>query len=313
MKHRKINILVAVLYASLCFGTAFCVGHNYDDPMPADFLKKDRMSQEQSGKASRRWPLSFRGTKNNEITGSQFLKPISERMNSGEGMVRVLQIGDSHVKGNYFPRALEQVLMSHYGGAVLEGVDMDCAPALDDAGMTFNYIGINGARTVRFTEPDMLERIANLNPDLVIVSFGTNEAHGNFNKNEHFYTLDALISGIRRNSPNAVFLLTTPPGSYITTSGQSWRDRRGRWHSSAVHVPNKRTAEVAEAIVEYGQKHNIAVWDVYSIAGGETFACPNWRNSGLMQTDQIHFTVQGYELQGSMLGEAIVEAMRDPL
>ena len=52
----------------------------------------------------------------------------------------------------------------------------------------------------------------------------------------------------------------------------------------------------------------MAVWDIYTIGGGDKSACTNWLNSGLMNTDPIHFLASGYALQGKMLGEAIHKA-----
>ena len=48
--------------------------------------------------------------------------------------------------------------------------------------------------------------------------------------------------------------------------------------------------------------------DIYTIGGGEESACENWRNSGMMNTDCVHFLTSGYVLQGKLLGEAIYKA-----
>lgn len=52
----------------------------------------------------------------------------------------------------------------------------------------------------------------------------------------------------------------------------------------------------------------MAVWDIYTIGGGDLSACTNWFNSGLMNTDAIHYLASGYALQGKMLGECIYKA-----
>ena len=49
------------------------------------------------------------------------------------------------------------------------------------------------------------------------------------------------------------------------------------------------------------------MWDLHTIAGGEE-AVRNYMADQLMKADRIHFTPAGYELQGRLLGEAIVAA-----
>ena len=60
-------------------------------------------------------------------------------------------------------------------------------------------------------------------------------------------------------------------------------------------------------MVEYAEEHNIAIWDLYSIAGGYK-SCYQWLRYGLMRSDGIHFTAKGYEFQGNLLYEAIIKS-----
>lgn len=321
-----IYTLMLSIYALLFTGTAWKIGHSLtthrlptevNSETPFSHLQASRLVNgfdfTANSKASSlineiRLPYSFRGTRTNELTDGESLDSFFYQLYLGEQRMRVLQIGDSHVRGNVLPNTLGQALRDAFGGLQLEGVDADASPQ-PDSGVIFDYIGINGAHASRFTENDMLERIADFHPDLVIISFGTNEAHGNFDEATHGITLQALVDGIRAQRQDIAIILTTPPGSYIATkSGRRWRDRRGRWHSNTVHAPNHRTERVAANIARFGHEHHLAVWNLFEIAGGDTYAYTNWRNAGLMQTDQIHYTVQGYELQGNLLGQAIIKA-----
>ncbi len=310
---KKLYILGIVLYGSLFLGTAYCVGHNYDDMLPSesqlgivpfgpsensgdngieaeDVSKYENISDAAPVHVkSAPLPRSFRGTHENVITNAKYLNKVFYAIANAEKNVRILHIGDSHIKGNVLPKTLGAQLKDTWGSETLEGVDPDCSPELD-GGITFNYLGLNGARTSRFCEDDMMDRIEAYRPDLVIVSFGTNEAHGNYDVAAHRRTLETLLSAIRRKCPGVVFLLTTPPGSYL----------RG--------VPNPHLDEAAQMLLQYGREHNIAVWDVFGIGGGADFACKNWQMANLMQADRIHFTYQGYELQGQLFAEAILKA-----
>ena len=171
---------------------------------------------------------------------------------------------------------------------------------------------MNGAWARRFYEQDMINRVAAERPDLVIVSFGTNEAHGNtIDERAHAETMKTLTDRISERCPGVCFLFTTPPGSFIsqrTGSYTTGTGRRKRTHYTTTKVPNQNTANVARSIVNFCRSHRMAVWDIFTIAGGTTSACTNWRNAGLMNTDCIHYLATGYTLQGKLLGEAIYKA-----
>lgn len=321
-----IYTLMLSVYALLFAGTAWKIGHSLTTHrLPTEVNSDTTFSHLQASQLVNgfdlaanaktttlmgdvRLPYSFRGTKANELTDGECLDSFFQQLYQGEQCLRVLQIGDSHVRGNVLPNTLGQALKDAFGGQQLEGVDADASPQ-PDGGIMFDYIGINGAHASRFTETDMLERIADFRPDLVVISFGTNEAHGHFDEDAHNIILQALVDGIRAQRQDIAFVLTTPPGSYIATrSGKRWRDRRGRWHGSTVRTPNHCTERVSANIARFGHDHRIAVWNLFEIAGGDSYAYTNWRNAGLMQADQIHYTASGYELQGKLLGQAIVKA-----
>lgn len=232
-------------------------------------------------------PSSFHLSGSNQICDpSGSLDSIWERMcriRSGVSgdTLRILHIGDSHVRGHIYPRTVGNLLKSEFH--LLEYVDM----------------GVNGATCLSFTRADRLESIANSGADLIIVSFGTNESHNRrYNAHLHYQQLDELLSLIRDRLPNVPFLLTTPPGSY-----ERYWVRRKR-----VYRVNPRTEEASATIVRYATDHRLAVWDLYRLVGGRTDACTNWQRSHLMRPDHVHFFAEGYMLQGSLLYQAILNA-----
>ena len=308
LKYKKVYIAVIVVYVAMFVLTAYTFVSKTGE---LDFSKfgsivSNTTNSSNSSRPATPLPVSFRGTKPNVLTYADVLTPLFQRMHQGEA-VRILQIGDSHVRGNYLPRAVGEVLQKELGTGGLEGVDLDVAPELD-GGITFEWQAQNGAHASRYCEEDKLKDIAAFRPDLVIISFGTNEAHGHFDSDVHISTLKTLTESISRRCPGVFFLLTTPPGSYITTYGHRWRDRRGRWHYNTSHGVNPRTEIVARAIDTFAKQNGCAVWNIFKIAGGPTHATTNWRNAGLMQSDCIHYTAEAYTLQGTLLGEAIVQA-----
>lgn len=236
------------------------------------------------------FPANFRNTRPNELQEAASLAPVFKKLQQGRP-VKVMQVGDSHVRGNYLPRSLGTTLQSYF------------------THLQFAYYGINGAWARRFYENDMLNRIAAEHPDLVVVSFGTNEAHGaTLDERAHAETMRLLTQRISERCPGVTFIFTTPPGSYISqrTGARSTGRRSSRY--ATTKVPNRNTENVARSIVNFCRTHHFAVWDLYTIAGGPSSACTNWRDGHLMNTDCIHFLAPGYTLQGKLLGEAIYKA-----
>lgn len=238
------------------------------------------------------FPSSFRNTRNNELIESASLAPVFKELKQNKA-VKVMQIGDSHVRGNYLPRSVGSTLQSYFPR------------------VRFTYYGINGAWARRFYDNDMVNRVANERPDLVIISFGTNEAHGaTLNERTHAETMQTLTDRIAERCPGVCFLFTTPPGSFISqrTGSRAVGSGRRRTTRYTTKVPNANTANVARSIVNFCRSHRMAVWDIFTIAGGPTSACTNWRSAGMMNTDQVHYLSHGYILQGKLLGEAIYKA-----
>ena len=176
------------------------------------------------------------------------------------------------------------------------------------AGLVYHAYGINGATYGQFNNEQTLRKFDDLNPDLIILSFGTNEAHGpNYTEEWQIREMDALLASLKERFPEADFLLTTPPGSY-------WRKRvkktlkNGRKTYVTRHILNEQVEQVAQTQVAYGAEHGIPVWDLYHVVGGADYACRNWRSAGLQRSDYIHYTPEGYILQGKLLAEAILKA-----
>ena len=239
------------------------------------------------------FPSTFRNTRTNELTNGATLAPVFKKIHQHK-TIKVMQIGDSHVRGNILPRTIGSTLEKYFPR------------------MEFTYYGMNGAWARRFYEQDMINRVAAERPDLLIISFGTNEAHGNtIDERVHAETMKTLTDRISEKCPGVCFLFTTPPGSFIsqrTGSYTTGTGRRRRTHYTTTKVPNQNTANVARSIANFCNSHHMAAWDIFTIAGGTTSACTNWRNAGLMNTDCIHYLASGYTLQGKLLGEAIYKA-----
>ena len=196
--------------------------------------------------------------------------------------LRIVHIGDSHIRGHFFPRAVGTLMVQTFGA--ISYVDM----------------GINGAFCTTFTCAARISQIVALHPDLVILSFGTNESHNRrYNTRAHYREMDELVRMIRENLPGVPLLMTTPPGSYEST-------RKRRRHR--VYRINPRTFVAVNTIRRFADDNGLAVWNMYDAVGGRRSACLNWQGAKLMRPDHIHYLADGYVLQGELFYQAILKA-----
>lgn len=114
-------------------------------------------------------PHSFRNTQPNVITHAEWLAPVARILQEGKRPLRVVQIGDSHVAGKSFPQSLRQTLGDYLGLAELPD---------SGVGVYFNFFGRNGATGSHFLSDSYMQKFAEKRPDLIVLSLGTNEAHG---------------------------------------------------------------------------------------------------------------------------------------
>lgn len=233
-------------------------------------------------------PATFREMGQNEIVDSlHLLIPVLERLRlvrAGvlEDTVRIAHIGDSHIRGHIYPQTTGGRLTQTFGA------------------VSYTDMGVNGATCLTFTHPDRIAAIAALKPELLILSFGTNESHNRrYNASAHYAQMDELVKLLRASLPDIVILLATPPGSY-----ESYRKRRRQ----RTYTINPRTATAVKTIQNYARTHGLLVWDLYNVAGGSRRACTNWQTSALMRPDHVHYMPEGYTLQGELLYEAIIKA-----
>lgn len=234
------------------------------------------------------FPLRFRGMGDNLIENqSTVLDSIFSRLremlsgNKGDTL-HIVHIGDSHVRGHIFPQRIGELLTRTFQG--IDYVDM----------------GVNGATCLTFTHPNRIMEVAKRKPDLLILSFGTNESHNrSYQENPHYHQMNELISLLRDSLPKIPIILTTPPGSFERIR---YRRRRSRY------VVNPRTEKAVTTIKRYANAHQLAVWDLYTAVGGRQRACENWIDSGLMRPDHVHFFADGYLFQGDLFYRAFIKA-----
>lgn len=158
-------------------------------------------------------------------------------------------------------------------------------------GVLYHTIGVNGAQYKHYSMAQYFcTQSKQLSPDMIILSLGTNEANDlQFDEDSFYRDIEKLYLQLKQENPSAKFLLTTPAGSYFQKT-----------------IVNPRMSKATNTIVCFAQDHNIAYWDLYTLTGAKNSAS-NWKKNKLLRPDGVHYTKEGYELQGNLFCKSFLD------
>lgn len=161
-----------------------------------------------------------------------------------------------------------------------------------EQGVLYHAIGANGAQVDHYLRSEIFwEQLSSLNPDLVIISLGTNETVSTSFRPERFAgKIKEMVTLVKQAAPETSVLLTTPPDAL----------RQGSQVNSSM-------PECSASLLDLAMSQDYSAWDFFGVMGGSG-SIYTWQQRGLAQRDGIHFTKAGYELQGSLLHQALIEA-----
>ena len=226
--------------------------------------------------------------------------------------MKILHIGDSHIYADFMTGMVRQLFQKRFGtGSPKQLYRFKLAefqdtlvtsfiiPLPEDSikkrGICYYVVGANGAEYATYNQkPEFFKETALLKPDLVIISLGTNEAFGYLNQNIFENNIDAFISQIRCYNPSTDILITTP--------GDALKKKR---------YINADIEKVCSILINYATNSNVAVWDFNTIMGGKG-SMKKWFAKGLSQKDKIHFSREGYYLQGFLFFNAMMNELDKP-
>jgi LysM repeat protein len=158
----------------------------------------------------------------------------------------------------------------------------------DTSGLIYHAIGVNGAKTSDFNKhPAFFDQLVILNPDLIIISLGTNESFGRWISIDYMYQLTLMIRNIRKTNRNTPILVMSPPPSML---------RRNK--------PNTFIEAYSKALLETNE---YVVWDLFSEMGG-IYAPKDKAYAPLMAKDKIHYTKEGYRKQAELFSSGLLGA-----
>ncbi len=159
-------------------------------------------------------------------------------------------------------------------------------------GIVYHHCGVVGAQFPHLINKAQytLEQIAFLKPDILVFSFGTNEAYnGKLDTLVYTPTIVKFLEDIHSVSPNTAIILTTPP------------DTR-----SSNRIPPHQI-NVIRQFYKIAEDKDLAVYDLNAAMGGWG-SLHHWYKNKLTVSDKLHFNTAGYALQGQLFTLALLEA-----
>lgn len=211
-----------------------------------------------------------------------FLYELMELRSGIRDKVTIYQIGDSHIKPGFFSTTVRSSLIRYF-----ESGEMVDSPIL-----SYQFTGIIGASFLnQLSNEAIFRRCRELQPDLIVISLGTNDAQGTFNAERFRGELRAFMNKLKRYQSSAAIIFTLPPDT----------NKYGR-HNADV-------AKVSAEIVAYADEQGYAHWDLAAVMGGRG-SIGKWRAKDLASKDLIHFSPQGYMLQGHLFYQALMRAYK---
>lgn len=161
----------------------------------------------------------------------------------------------------------------------------------DVPGILYHTIGVNGAKSSDYNKyPLFFKQLPVLNPDLIIISLGTNESFDKLPAADYIAQLNTFIDAIKANNPGVCIIVTTPPPSLFKKK-----------------YPNTFVGDYTKNILIQETEKEYATWDMFAVLGG-LFSVNQNAKKGLMSSDRIHYSREGYKQQGIQFTEAFLNA-----
>ena len=130
-----------------------------------------------------------------------------------------------------------------------------------------------------------------LNADCYLLSMGTNESQDqNLTADFFLNNVNITVQKLRETAPNTAIIISSPPVSYYKKSR-----------------PNPILIIITNALKEYCQQNKIVFWDLHTISKGKS-GIKIWKNKKLLRPDLVHFSNDGYILQGNLFINAFAQS-----
>ena len=231
------------------------------------------------------------GQFNNSIINGYALQSIKNKIRKADSslvLIKVLHIGDSHVKSGYFSQTFMEKLNSYYAekfrGHLFFNFQVFCKTGT-------KYSDYNGLA-------ELDNQLVREKPDLVIISLGTNDSFSGSSRLNFYEKIDHLVTKIKTLSPQSAFLFTTPSDAL----------KKNTITGSYMELPELQY--VVDVIIKYANDNGLAYWDLHQVMGGP-YSINTWYQRNLAATDRVHFTAKGYTMFADWLFHAFSSCMEN--
>ena len=242
----------------------------------------------------------------NDTALSHLRNYFEENRDTVRRPLRILHIGDSHVKSGYFAESFTSLMDSVIRNYAAHVIVHDS----DSSVVKLMVVAKNGAMAKTILNQVYSDTLVQqFNPDLVIISLGTNEAYNHVNMDTLSFYHEALIQQVFSDAPDCDILVTGPGDGlkrYYTKVRISRKKRRYR--TVVNYVVNDYLVDVVEYYSSLTEKMDVAVWSFFPVMGGED-SIRDWNRKGFAQKDMIHLTKEGYRLESRLLLNAVMDSV----
>jgi lysophospholipase L1-like esterase len=185
------------------------------------------------------------------------------------------------------PKTIDTIRFSVNDECSLWGIEL-----VSNSGLVYQQSGVVGAQFSHLIKhkKDVLKQLKQIEPNLLIFSYGTNESYSNLDTLKYEASVTEFLKELKLLLPKASILLTNAPD---TRSG-------GRTPSNELSV-NRRLESVSREL-------GIAFFDANTAMGGwgSLYA---WNKKGYFNKDLLHFSSVGAKLFGKLLLHALLDDM----
>jgi lysophospholipase L1-like esterase len=260
----RVLIFIIIFSGKLNFARAVILGGD-SIPQPINLL-------ESQGRMNRIYNTTGLATIRNKVrkTDSTFI------------VIKVLHIGDSHIKAGFFSETFIDKMNAWYGQTLNRNIFFSA--------QSFCKTGTKYSDYAELAELD--QQLLSDKPDLVIISLGTNDAFSGSSKKNFYDKVNHLVSKIKTLSPASALLLTTPSDAL----------KKNKVTGMFEALPDLQY--VVSVIIQYAKDHQLAYWNLHQVMGGN-YSVNTWFAKKLAAPDRIHFTQKGYTVIGEWLFEAV--------
>jgi hypothetical protein len=229
-------------------------------------------------------PLMITSFTNHEDEGVYFQLPQNQEFDTCGFQIQTIKFPEAHKKLKIVVdtnRIYSEPVQIH--GLIFENTQRD--------GILYHMAGVGACQLNNFLRSSyFVSQTIALKPDLIIFSLGANESvSSGWDTLSYINRYSQLLDDFKEKIPGVSFLITTPPDIL---------------YKSRLPVMKK---QVQRALYQIAKNTNSPIWDLGEIMGGD-YSNQIWHRAKLAGPDRIHFSPKGYDFQGLLLCEALLNS-----